>query len=207
MFPGFVADLIAFGYPRGDRQRELYVSKKIASVVGKEIYELAKDDFPEGMKGFELFTADPSVYQRKGEGPESIGVTLQEEIGDDLRVMPAKNDRMIGWSMVHEWLALAPDGSPWLIFFDTCLNSIRTIPELIHDDKHPEDVDSDGEDHCGDALRYWAIQRNIPAVIPQEMPYDKLSDKDYEFWRRWHEEKKKILGKGGDKLKDIIDIL
>jgi len=188
--------------------RELYISKEIASVVGAKIYELSKDDVAgQGMKAFDLFTADPSVFQRKGEGEKSIGVTLQEKIGYDLMISPSKNDRVIGWTMLREWFAPAPDGLPWLQFFNTCLNSIRTIPELIHDDKHPEDVDSDGEDHCGDSIRYWAVRRTRQTIVPEEKPYEKLPDKDYEFWRRWHEEKKKLLGKGGGKLKDIIDIM
>ena len=32
---------------------------------------------------------------------------------------------------------------------------VRTIPLLIHDELNPEDVDSDGEDHAADELRYF----------------------------------------------------
>jgi hypothetical protein len=36
------------------------------------------------------------------------------------------------------------------------------MPALVSDDTNPEDVDSDGEDHAADALRYWAMSRPSP---------------------------------------------
>ena len=51
---------------------------------------------------------------------------------------------------------LAPNAhEPKLKVFSTCVNLIRTIPLLQHDKLHPEDVDSDGEDHAADELRYF----------------------------------------------------
>jgi hypothetical protein len=44
---------------------------------------------------------------------------------------------------------------PKLTFFDTCQNSIRTIPILISDENNPEDIDTRSEDHIADALRYF----------------------------------------------------
>ena len=38
--------------------------------------------------------------------------------------------------------------SPGIFWFNTCLNSIRTIPTLPRDKKNPDDVDSLSEDHC-----------------------------------------------------------
>ena len=43
---------------------------------------------------------------------------------------------------------------PQIHFFDTCLNAIRTIPSLIHDDHNLEDVNTNGEDHSYDAITY-----------------------------------------------------
>src|SRR5690349_6501068 len=46
------------------------------------------------------------------------------------------------------------DGRPMLYVFSTCADFIRTVPALQHDPDRPEDVDTDGEDHCftGDTL-------------------------------------------------------
>jgi hypothetical protein len=39
------------------------------------------------------------------------------------------------------------------------VNSIKTIPALQHDELKPEDVDTEGDDHCGDAARYACMSR------------------------------------------------
>ena len=67
---------------------------------------------------------------------------------------PATKDRVGGWTNIHNWLSIAPDGEPYWIISRDCKNLIRTLPELIHDENKVEDVDSEGEDHSGDAMRY-----------------------------------------------------
>ena len=44
-----------------------------------------------------------------------------------------------------------------MVFFENCHNAIRTIPALIYDENKAEDVDSDGEDHAGDSVRYFLM--------------------------------------------------
>lgn len=39
-------------------------------------------------------------------------------------------------------------------FFKTCKDAVRTIPALIHDARIVEDLDTTGEDHAADAIRY-----------------------------------------------------
>lgn len=51
------------------------------------------------------------------------------------------------------------DGNPMIVWFETCVDSIRTIPALMHDDVKPEDVDTDGEDHAADQCRYACMSR------------------------------------------------
>jgi hypothetical protein len=52
---------------------------------------------------------------------------------------------------------------PRLRIFSTCRDLIRTLPLLVHDEKNAEDVDTDGEDHAGDALRYLVMSRPLPS--------------------------------------------
>ena len=66
----------------------------------------------------------------------------------------ANNDRLGGKRAVNRMLADGPDGKPLLQVFDCCENFIRTFPLLVRDEGKPEDVDTDGEDHAYDALRY-----------------------------------------------------
>jgi hypothetical protein len=65
-----------------------------------------------------------------------------------------RDSRIAGKSQIHARLALKSDGWPGLIVFRSCRNLIRTLPALCYDKARPEDVDSDSEDHCYDALRY-----------------------------------------------------
>lgn len=56
-------------------------------------------------------------------------------------------------------------GNAMLVFFETCVHAIRTIPVMQHHTVNAEDMDSDGEDHAADAVRYGCMSRPwIPAV-------------------------------------------
>ena len=46
-----------------------------------------------------------------------------------------------------------------IFFFDGCVDSIRTLPALQHDPDHMEDVDTEGEDHAPDEIRYACMSR------------------------------------------------
>ena len=45
--------------------------------------------------------------------------------------------------------------------FRNCKGFIRTIPLLMYDEHKPEDIDTDGEDHIADAIRYLCMARPI----------------------------------------------
>jgi len=55
-----------------------------------------------------------------------------------------------------------------LYVFSTCAHLIRTLPALQHDAGRPEDVDTDGEDHAADELRYACMSR--PWIPPVRRP-------------------------------------
>ncbi len=89
----------------------------------------------------------------------SISITDQfknayKDLGYNPRLKKSNKDRISGWSVVHDWLSIAPDGLPYLMITENCVNLITTLPELIHDDIKVEDVDTTGPDHWADALRY-----------------------------------------------------
>jgi hypothetical protein len=100
-----------------------------------------------------LGVADPAIFAEDG-GPSQAEtmarVGCQWKRGD--------NKRVPGWSQVRDRL-LGEDGRPMLYFFSNCVNVIRTLPALQHDENRPEDVDTDGEDHIADALRYACMAR------------------------------------------------
>ena len=55
--------------------------------------------------------------------------------------------------------------------FDTCEAFIRTIPALVYDDHRPEDLNTDGEDHVADEVRYLCMLNPItPRRTVREIP-------------------------------------
>jgi hypothetical protein len=62
-----------------------------------------------------------------------------------------------------------------MVFFSTCHDTIRTLPALQHDAARPEDVDTNGEDHAGDDIRYACMSRPwaAPAKGAAEKPRDR----------------------------------
>lgn len=98
--------------------------------------------------------ADPSMFTKETKTaiPTSSADTYAEA---GIYLSPAVNDRLNGKRKVQEMLEqVAPDGLPMLIIFSTCRHLIRTLPALAYDKTRIEDVDTDGEDHAYDALRY-----------------------------------------------------
>jgi hypothetical protein len=103
--------------------------------------------------------ADPSIFIRDG-GP-SIAESMMIK-GVNWR--KADNKRQAGAEKMRMYLTgrtrdangeLIPD----LYFLDCCEDSIRTIPVLQHDEKDPEDVDTEAEDHAYDETRYACMSR------------------------------------------------
>ena len=69
-----------------------------------------------------------------------------------------------------------PRHPPTLQIFDTCTHLIRTLPSLVYDPNKPEDVNTDGEDHAYDTLRY--------ALMEMQKHSDPLPRSSYAFGGR-----------------------
>jgi len=59
------------------------------------------------------------------------------------------------------------DNEPMIYCFNTCTDSIRTIPLMQHDEAHPEDIDTDMEDHAADDWRYACMSRPWQKPLPK----------------------------------------
>lgn len=116
--------------------------------------------------------ADPSIWTHTGAGPP-----IASQFGDaGVHFRKANNARIDGWSRLREYLRPSrrrenEDGSvtmlPSIFFFSTCTDLVRTLPLLVHDRKRPEDVDTEGEDHAPDALRYLVMSRPMRVSSPR----------------------------------------
>lgn len=112
-------------------------------------------------------TADPSIWnsmiyrvnkKKEVDEGESIAELMLRE---GLPLKKGDNDRMNGLARVREWFKITKDGFPMFRSFKTNYHTNRTIPALVYD-KHKggEDVDTQGEDHCYDSLRYFLMSRS-----------------------------------------------
>jgi hypothetical protein len=65
--------------------------------------------------------------------------------------------RLNGWELIRQRLSASkkfPMEEPGLFVFEHCRQWLRTVPTLPRDEKKPDDVDTDAEDHAGDMTRY-----------------------------------------------------
>jgi hypothetical protein len=168
-------------FPRGAliRYREWYGStgepnvglRMTAEEVARGIKALeAEDPLPSGQKRM-LGVADPAIFTADG-GP-SIAERMMTEAGvvftraDNARV--SRQGAMGGWDQLRA--RLKGDGErPAIYFFANCKDTIRTLPALQHDDMRPEDVDTEGEDHAADEVRYACMSRPYVRTKPTVQP-------------------------------------
>lgn len=117
-----------------------------------------------------LSVLDPAAFATDG-GP-SIAERMARATDGAVLFRRADNKRiaqrgaMSGWDQLRSRLR-GQDGRPMLFVFATCVHLIRTLPALQHDPDRPEDVDTDGEDHAPDALRYGCMARPWMAATEQ----------------------------------------
>ncbi len=125
--------------------RELYVKGWDADQIANEINRLSEGE------SYSYSVADPSIFAKIGHGETIAEIFARKGIS----FIPASKRRIDGWNIMHQYLRWDGNHPPKLLFFKNCVNCIRTIPFLIHDDKNPEDLDTSSEDHCADAVRYF----------------------------------------------------
>ncbi len=127
--------------------------------------------------------ADPSIFD------ESRGASVADIMArEGVYFTGGDNTRIPGKMQYHYRFAFGDDGRPMLYIFNTCKHFIRTIPSLVYDDKHVEDIDTDGEDHIYDECRYVLMERPIAARKPVERKpreFDPLDDTTYDRYKSW----------------------
>jgi hypothetical protein len=114
---------------------------------------------------------DPSMWIRDGRNAkrgQSRAETFQKA---GMPMRKAENERVDGWSRLRSFLRVPTDddgqviGMPLLTIDTTCAYLIRTIPAQRSDKTNAEDVDSNGDDHGCDMLRYLVMSRPHPMPV------------------------------------------
>ncbi len=167
-----LADGSTWGTQRGDlfRISELYGwngrpnegTKELASEVGRKVLayqELLQRQVHQG-------PADSSIFNNDNgnciaDDMASVGVIWD-------RANQAAGSRINGWELMRRRLKNAVDGEgPGLYVFDNCRHFIRTVPVLPRDDRQPEDVDTETEDHIADETRYRCLTKRYTLTVRQ----------------------------------------
>ena len=136
----------------------------------------------EGSDKVSYRVADPAIFQEDGGPSIAQGMLpLVWKAGD--------NKRIPGWNQLNDRL-IGMDGKPMIYFFNTCVDTIRTVPAQQHDKHKIEDIDSEGEDHAADEIRYACMSRPwvrpVETVTKQVDTWDrafKENDADEDDWK------------------------
>lgn len=155
--------------------REFYRPTPKASDLAESVLALTETDEKV------LFTvADPAVFKDSSkDSGHSTAVLLSMA---NLPVLAGNNARVAGWTRLREWMQVydelhdAIDNETGAVVkvvipvsrirvFTTCRQIIRTLPNLVTDERNIEDLDTDGEDHLADALRYLVMQLPTMAAL------------------------------------------
>lgn len=139
-------------------------------MVYKEMYQNELNPQEWGEKLAEAFKQSPvrylvlphDAYSHLGGNKTIVSVfeeVFQRELGDARPGILRANSlnagaRMNRQHIMHQLLAEAPDGKPYVQILHTCHNLIKTLPNLPYDEKKPEEIDPRAEDHAYDSLTY-----------------------------------------------------
>ena len=153
---GSVRQLVACGWPiEPDSGRifvidELYKAKQTQEMLAEEIHK--RDLLYAGR----MITGicDTSAFANVGLGQSRAAV--MDQLGGGWRpATKGPGSRVQGIQSIYRLLrGSARDGGPALMFFSRCERLIEILPTLPRSRYDPEDIDSNAEDHCSDALAY-----------------------------------------------------
>lgn len=151
-------------YPRGAliRFAEWYGARKDANgqVVPNEGLRISSREVARGIREKEQFMrermgitvhpgpADPAIFAKQ-DGP-SVADNMATE---GVTWVAADNTRVTGWQQLRERI-WGDEDKPMLYVFSTCTELIRTLPAAPHDQRIPDDIDTEFEDHALDEARY-----------------------------------------------------
>lgn len=104
--------------------------------------------------------ADSSIYSKDRGAAEASVADMFKPI-DFQKSAKGPGSRVQGLVSLREHLAgTVPEinsirEEKGIFFFNNCEHTIRTLPILERDENNLEDVETDGEDHCYDTIRYF----------------------------------------------------
>ena len=148
--------------------RELYEKDLNLTQAAKRILSLTRGD-----EHISYTVASPDLWNRRQETGYS-GQEIMAKAG--LKgLIRADNARVQGWRTLREFLAPYTDEQNVTVariaIFENCINLIRCIPLLQHDEHNPEDVSDKNHEisHSVEACRYFCMSRPAISVSKDEL--------------------------------------
>lgn len=156
--------------------RELYGKEKHPSAWGELIKGANQNE------EINMALGDPSMWARNPmawnnhETPAYNESSIADCLYDYLpQLIKANNSRINGWQNMAQLMHFKKGTLPnFFIIKGTCPNLIRTIPDMVRDEKNPEDIDTTLEDHLADACRYMLCHVTAPS---KPLPKSHIMDK------------------------------
>lgn len=113
---------------------------------------------------------------------EEHGPTIAEEYqspqkdGICLGVIPSEDNHLAGWERCRLWLRSDETGEPFFQVFDRCRNFIGTVESVPCDERHPDDIDPNADDHAVEAWRHFLMSRPTPMRPPDPPPHPRSAE-------------------------------
>jgi len=182
---------LVWGLARVDGHVELFDEWKFQRLSVRDVAEGIRERREAwGLRRGTPLYADPALRADTGQIGESIGQTFARY---GVPLIYPSNDRVAGWQRVHEALQPCrhpecrtpetPEGVPWLSVDPRCRYLLRTFPLMIQSAQNPEDLDTTGDDHGLDAVRYLLMGGLRPDTGRREAP---LPVGSHGWWKQYH---------------------
>lgn len=155
---------------------------EIARAIKK--VELEADEWDEGKDCSRLSgPMDTQIWERRG----TIGPTIFETMSEmGVWWEKATKNRLQSTQQLLHRLKDRSAEFPGIRFFDTCRDTIRTIPAIGTSDKEPELPEDGGDDHWLDAVLYACMSRQGRVAEDESRPVWDAMDDELAAARRKH---------------------
>ncbi|HMJ58288.1 MAG TPA: hypothetical protein VK467_04080 [Gemmatimonadales bacterium] len=118
-----------------------------------------------GIEKVRYVVVDPSLGNKDGRGDSRHGQSRAETLRRlGLNIRLGDNDRPAGWARIRALLRGHRGEPPHLTVAPDCTYLIRSLPAQKSDPHDLEDIDTGGDDHAADTLRYGAMSRPAPTT-------------------------------------------
>ena len=189
-------DMFAVLFVAIDTKGKAYIYNEIhkSNLIVSEAVQTLKSYMRQNK--YKYIYAPPDLWNRNRDTGKSTAELFWEG-GIDLT--KASNNRIAGWLNVKEWLRIKKvrheqTGELYedsdLKIFSNCLNLIKYLPQLQHDEKDPNDVATEPHEptHITDALRYFCVSRTAPTKEIKNIEKTFNFDFEQPVQRDWGEE-------------------